>query len=284
MSRTRRLTPLLVALMPLAAHALEVSIDPHADLLYRQALPLLEQADRQGDDTSTLRTALGSDPELSRQGQAMAHTLPTAVALLKKSVELGHPVAQYRLALYYMTYLPATQIPDAACPLLEASLKQGFAAPAPAIATWCRPYNTSSEYRAALEAIPSMATVYAPYYPQPATRLTCSRSQPQGLEMLWGRQRDYQAEVYRLLGDRDVIRNQVELNNATSAGGNVRLSAHSRTIIHLSHQIYIAGGRWKNPATRCQNGGRLPNRLGKIARDCRQSGKEQVAEAVTFQA
>lgn len=226
MSRTRRLTPLLVALMPLAAHALEVSIDPHADLLYRQALPLLEQADRQGDDTSTLRTALGSDPELSRQGQVMAHTLPTAVALLKKSVELGHPVAQYRLALYYMTYLPATQIPDAACPLLEASLKQGFAAPAPAIATWCRPYNTSSEYRAALEAIPSMATVYAPYYPQPATRLTCSRSQPQGLEMLWGRQRDYQAEVYRLLGDLDPPHRLSLLQKAVDINGCVTAQQH----------------------------------------------------------
>lgn len=69
--------------MPLAAHALEVRIDPHADLLYRQALPLLEQADNQDDGASTLRTAIGGDPELSRQGQAMAHTLPTAVALLK---------------------------------------------------------------------------------------------------------------------------------------------------------------------------------------------------------
>lgn len=101
-------------------------------------------------------------------------------------MELGHPVAQYRLALYYMTYLPAAQIPDAACPLLEASLRQGFAAPAPAIATWCPPYNASNEYRTALEAIPNMATVYAPYYPQPATHLACNRNRPQGLEMQWG--------------------------------------------------------------------------------------------------
>ncbi|WEK29186.1 MAG: sel1 repeat family protein [Candidatus Pseudomonas phytovorans] len=226
MSRIRRLPPLLVALMPLAAHALEVRIDPHADLLYRQALPLLEQADNQGDDTSTLRTAAGGDPELSRQGQAMAHTLPTAVALLKKSVELGHPVAQYRLALYYMTYLPAAQIADAACPLLEASLKQGFAAPAPAISTWCRPYNASSEYRAALEAIPSMATVYAPYYPQPTTRLACSRSRPQGLEMLWGRQRDYQAEVYRLLGDLDPPHRLSLLQKAVDINGCVTAQQH----------------------------------------------------------
>lgn len=224
MSRAALGPVLLVALAPLTAHALEVRIDPHADLLYRQALPLLEQADNQDDNSaSPLRTAIGGDPELNRQGQALARTLPTAVALLKKSVELGHPVAQYRLALYYTTYLPAAQIPDAACPLLEASLKQGFAPPATAIATWCTTYNASPAYREALEAIPSMATLYAPYYPQPATRLACSRSQPQGLQMQWGRQRDYQAEVYRLLGDldprhrQDLLQKAVDINGCAAA-------------------------------------------------------------------
>ncbi|MDF0729617.1 sel1 repeat family protein [Pseudomonas entomophila] len=210
---------LLIALAPLTAQALDVRIDPHADLLYRQALPLLEQADSEDDSESPLRTAADNDPELSRQGQAMARTLPTAVALLKKSVALGHPVAQYRLALYYMTYLPVAQISDAACPLLEASLKQGFAPPATAIANWCPAYNASPAYREAMEAIPSMATLYAPYYPQPATRLACNRTQPQGLEMQWGRQRDYQAEVYRLLGDLDPQRRQVLLQKAVEING-----------------------------------------------------------------
>jgi hypothetical protein len=41
-------------------------------------------------------------------------------------------------------------------------------------------------YRAALESIPNMATLYAPYYPQPATRLACNRSRPQGLALQWG--------------------------------------------------------------------------------------------------
>ncbi|MDT8923914.1 sel1 repeat family protein [Pseudomonas taiwanensis] len=230
MSRVRPLPALLFALLPLAAQALDVRIDPHADLLYRQALPLLEQADTQEDNASPLRTALGSDPELTRQGEAMARTLPTAVALLKKSVELGHPVAQYRLALYYMTYLPAAQIPDAACPLLEDSLKQGFAPPASAIASLCAPYNTSPTYRQELEAIPSMATLYAPYYPQPALRLACNRSQPQGLQMQWGRQRDYQAEVYRLLSDLDPQQRQALLQKAIEINGcataQQRLASH----------------------------------------------------------
>ncbi|MFJ4345681.1 sel1 repeat family protein [Pseudomonas sp. NPDC089401] len=221
MSRVALVATLLIT--PVAAQALDVRIDPHADLLYRQALPLLEQADNQDDGAAPLRTALGDDPELNRQGQAMARTLPTAVALLKKSVELGHPVAQYRLALYYTTYLPAGRIADAACPLLEASLRQGFAPPATAIATWCSPYNASPAYREALEAIPSMATLYAPYYPQPATRLACARSHPQGLQMQWGRQRDYQAEVFRLLGEldpqqrRNLLQKAVEINGCVEA-------------------------------------------------------------------
>ncbi len=217
MSLSRVLPAMLTACLPLASQALEVNIDPHADLLYRQALPLLEQADTQ-DDASPLRTADG-DPELSRQGQAMARTLPTAVALLKKSVALGHPVAQYRLALYYLTYLPAHQIPTAACPLLEASLQQGFAPPALAIATWCPAYNASPAYRDAMDAIPGMATLYAPYYPQPAVRLACNRSRPQGLQMQWGLQRDYQAEVYRLLGDLDPQRRQSFLQKAVEING-----------------------------------------------------------------
>ncbi|WP_228533232.1 sel1 repeat family protein [Pseudomonas sp. UFMG81] len=223
--RVLRAACLLPLLTTLGAQALDVRIDPHADLLYRQALPLLEQADRTDDSPSPLRTA-SNDPELSRQGQAMARTLPTAVALLEKSVALNHPVAQYRLALYYTTYLPAAQIPDAACPLLEASLQQGFAPPALAIARWCPPYNASPAYRQALEAVPSMATLYAAYYPQPATRLACSRSRPQGLEMQWGRQRDYQAEVYRLLGDLDPQQRQALLHKAVEINGCVTAQQH----------------------------------------------------------
>lgn len=216
--RASRMSLLPLLLAAFAVQALEVNIDPHADLLYRQALPLLEQADSQDDSASPLR-ASARDPELSRQGQAMAHTLPPAVALLKRSVALGHPVAQYRLALYYTTYLPAGQIADAACPLLEASLKQGFAPPALAIAQWCTPYNASPAYREALAAVPSMATLYAPYYPQPATRLACSRARPQGLQMQWGRQRDYQAEIYRLLGELDPQQRQGFLHKAVEING-----------------------------------------------------------------
>ena len=60
MSGFARVPALLISLMPFAAQALDVRIDPHADLLYRQALPLLEQADNPGDNGNTLRTAIGA--------------------------------------------------------------------------------------------------------------------------------------------------------------------------------------------------------------------------------
>ncbi|MDD1976230.1 sel1 repeat family protein [Pseudomonas tussilaginis] len=195
--------PLLAALFgtlaPVCAIADGLRIDPHADLLYRQALPLLEQADNQNNSFS-LKTST-TDQDLAQQGQAMGRTLAPAVSLLKKAVELNHPVARYRLALYYMTYLPAEQIPSAACPLLKTSLGQGFAPSALGIEAWCSDYRESAAFAKALDNIPSMATRYAPYYPQPAERLLCNREQPQGLALQWGRQRDYQAEIYRLQGN-----------------------------------------------------------------------------------
>ena len=225
MNRAFFWSPLFMAVLALDAQALEVQIDPHADLLYRQALPLLEQADLQTTAPAHCAprlAATGTQPPRPGPGANPTHRR----GLAEKSVALNHPVAQYRLALYYMTYLPTAQIPDAACPLLEASLQQGFAPPAPAIATWCPPYNASPAYRQALEAIPSMATRYAAYYPQPAIRLACNRSQPQGLEMQWGRQRDYQAEVYRLLGDLDPQQRQTLLQKAVDINGCAAAQRH----------------------------------------------------------
>jgi hypothetical protein len=70
-----------------------------------------------------------------------------------------------------------------------------------------------------------MATLYAPYYPQPATRLACNRSRPQGLVAV-GRQRDYQAEVYRLLSDLDPVRRQALLQKAVDINGCVTAQQH----------------------------------------------------------
>lgn len=191
----------LLSLLPLAAMAGEPVIDPHADLLYRQALPLLEQADAQNNALPL--NAPPNDQELIRKVQSLDQTLQPAVALLQRAALLKHPVAEYRLALHYITYLPSEQIAAEACPLLRSSLAQGFAPAALEVMNWCSELRDSAEYRQSLERLQTRDSLYAGYYPQPAVRLECLREQPQGLAMQWGRQRDFQAEVYRLLARLD---------------------------------------------------------------------------------
>ncbi|MDD2058880.1 sel1 repeat family protein [Pseudomonas sp. GD03860] len=215
---------------PACALADDAPIDPHADLLYRQALTFLEQAEAQSSGFS-LKTST-TDQDLAQQGQALGRTLAPAVSLLKKAVEREHPVARYRLALYYMTYLPADEIPAAACPLLQDSLAQGFAPAALGIETWCTEYSHSAAFAKDLEKIPTLAARYAAYYPQPAERLQCNRQQPQGLALQWGRQRDYQAEIYRLQGNIKPDQRQAYWQKAVDLNG---CFAAQQRLLSLQH-------------------------------------------------
>lgn len=208
---------LLLTLLPVLAPADEAAIDAHSDLLYRQAVPLLEQADQQSSALATEKEP--SERELISQVQALGHTLEPAVALLEKAAVLNHPVAQYRLALHYITYLPVADIPKAACPLLESSIRQGFAPAALGVVSWCPGFAASTEFAQAMERVPSFASQYAAYYPQPAVRLECRREQPRGLAMQWGRQRDFQAELYRLLAARDITQRTEYLLKAVDING-----------------------------------------------------------------
>lgn len=208
---------LLAVLAPACAVADSVHIDPHADLLYRQALNLLDQSDTQSLGFS-LKTATAAQAP-AQPGQSLGRSQAAAVSLLKKAVEHDHPVARYRLALYYINELPASQIPAVACPLLQDSLAQGFAPAALGIEAWCVDYRQSHAFAESLENIPDKATRYASYYPQPAERLPCSREQPKGLAMQWGRQRDYRAEIYRLLGNIDADQRQRYWHKAVDLNG-----------------------------------------------------------------
>ncbi|MDU9394516.1 sel1 repeat family protein [Pseudomonas sp. zfem002] len=203
--------------LPLTALAVEPVIDPHADLLYRQALPLLEKAEAQSNALPL--DASPNDQELIRKVQALDQTLQPAVALLQRASLLRHPVAEYRLALHYITYLPADQIAAEACPLLRSSIAQGFAPAALEVVNWCPDLRSTAEYRQALEQVPARNALYAGYYPQPAVRLLCLRERPQGLAMQWGRQRDYQAEVYRLLAGLDPVQRASYVQKAVEING-----------------------------------------------------------------
>lgn len=221
MSRAPLFLGLLAVLIPACAMADELQISPHADLLYRQALTLMDKADDRYSGYSMKTSA--SDPKLATPGQSLGRSQAPAVSLLKKAAELEHPVARYRLALHYIDYLPANQIPAAACPLLQASLAQGFAAAAMGIEDWCVDYRQSSAYAKDLANIQARINRYTSYYPQPAVSLPCNREQPHGLAMQWGRQRDFQAEIYRIQGNDDPQKREyywqkaVELNGCFAA-------------------------------------------------------------------
>ncbi|GGU75878.1 hypothetical protein GCM10009504_36380 [Pseudomonas laurentiana] len=216
MKRCLRVLTVYSALAPCVAWA-DAPIDPHADLLYRQALPFLEQADTEASTFSPQASTTKDD--LLRQGTALVQTLAPGVELLRKAVALDHPVAEYRLALYYMTYLSPDEVPALACPLLAASLSQGFAPASLQINSLCTEYRDSSAYRAALKKTVQDATRYATYYPQPAVRLECRPQGNQGLTLQWGQQRDFQAEVYRLLGAVDRPQRQMWYRKAVDANG-----------------------------------------------------------------
>lgn len=207
----------LLWLLPLTALAGDPVIDPHADLLYRQALPLLEKAEAQSNALPL--DAMPTDRELIRKVQALDQTLQPAVALLQRAALLQHPVAEYRLALHYITHLPAGQIAAEACPLLRSSIAQGFAPAALEVVNWCPEVLEDSTYRQALEQVSTRSSMYAGYYPQPAVRLLCLRERPQGLAMQWGRQRDFQAEVYRLLAGLDASQRVTYAHKAMEING-----------------------------------------------------------------
>ncbi len=211
----------LLWLLPLTALAGDPLIDPHADLLYRQALPLLEKADAQSNALPL--DVLPTDGELIRKVQALDQTLQPAVALLQRAALLQHPVAEYRLALHYITHLPAAQIAAEACPLLRSSIAQGFAPAALEVVNWCPDLLEDRAFRQDLEQVAARSSFYAGYYPQPAVRLLCLRERPQGLALQWGRQRDFQAEVYRLLAGLDAnqrvsyVQKAMDLNGCQAA-------------------------------------------------------------------
>ena len=84
MNRCLRLLTVLSVMAPCLSLADSPPIDPHADLLYRQALPFLEQADTQASTFSPPTDATQDD--LLRQGTTLVQTLTPGVELLRKEI------------------------------------------------------------------------------------------------------------------------------------------------------------------------------------------------------
>ncbi|WP_229632010.1 MULTISPECIES: hypothetical protein [Pseudomonas] len=178
------------------------AIDPGSERLYQQAVPYLQDADKNLQAVD-LRSA---NPEIQVRNRLLGakarEQLQTAIPLLEQAAFLEHPVAQYRLALVYLVYLP--EIPqEKACTLLKKSLSHGFAPPALPIESFCYTFTDTPEYRPILESMQTSAPRYESYFPQPAMNLACRREEASSAGFQWADSRDYQAEIYWLLGAHD---------------------------------------------------------------------------------
>ncbi|OLS60307.1 hypothetical protein [Pseudomonas putida] len=204
MPRHHRFYTLAACLLSQACVASPLQIDPRGDSLYQQAVPYLQQADSKFEAVTAITPETSEAEEqrslgLAAEGGAL---LKPAVQLLEQAAALGHPVAQYRLGLIRVMLLaPSEVIEEKACPLFEQSLAQGFAPPAVVISTWCLAHAKTPLYQAQLQAVEAAMPGYEQYFPQPGVWLECKPGQPVGMALQWGSSRDYQAEVYRLLGD-----------------------------------------------------------------------------------
>lgn len=193
----------LGCLLPQLCMASTVQIDPRAERLYQQALPYLQQANTKLEAVAVdLPTASAEEKKRSETLiDEAGGLLRPAMALLEQAAALDHPVAEHRLAMIYVLLYPVDDIKEKACPLFERSFMQGFAPAALGLSSFCLAFTVTPEYQTTLKAIASAAPVYEAYFPQPVVRLECRAQMPQGLAMQWGSSRDYQAEIYRLLGD-----------------------------------------------------------------------------------
>jgi TPR repeat protein len=197
-------------------------IDPSSERLYQQAAPYLQDADKNLQAVE-LRSP---NPEIQARNRALgvkaSEQLKTAIPLLEQAAALEHPVAQYRLALIYLTYLPEVS-KEKACTLLKKSLSHGFSPPAVPIESFCYTYTDTPEYRSILQNMQPPTPTYESYFPQPAMNLACRREEAPGAGFQWADGRDYQAEIYWLLGAHDranrseYAKKAVDINNCYRA-------------------------------------------------------------------
>ncbi|MDY7532149.1 hypothetical protein RGV33_10690 [Pseudomonas sp. Bout1] len=199
-----RFIPLFLGcLLPQLCTANTPPIDPHAERLYQQALPYLQRANTKLEAVPANFPTASADEKKRSQAlvEEAGESLKPAIKLLEQAAALDHPVAQHRLAMIYVLFYPIDVIKEKACPLLERSFLQGFAPPALQLSSFCYELTNTPEFQTTLKAIATSTPAYEQYFPQPAVKLECRAEMPQGMALQWGSSRDYQAEMYRLLGD-----------------------------------------------------------------------------------
>ncbi|MHC8338859.1 hypothetical protein [Pseudomonas sp. HLT2-19-2] len=226
---------LLGSLLPQLCMASTLPINPQSESLYQQAVPYLQEANNKLEALPVEFPTANEDEKkrlLARAEEAGALLKP-AITLLEQAAALDHPVAQYRLGLIYVMLYPSKVIEEKACPLFEQSLAHGFAPPALGIASWCLAFTNTPQYQTALQSTEARMPIYEKYFPQPAVKLECRQEQPAGMAMQWGSIRDYQAEIYRLLGDgnrtqrREYYQKAIDINECYKANKRMKFLKQS---------------------------------------------------------
>lgn len=217
---------LLLGLMPLFCQAQPVAIDPRGEALYQEAVPYLDEA-RAKLDAVPANTPK-ADAEVKAQAMALVDAagqqLKLALPLLDQAAALGHPVAQYRLALIYTYEFNTPETEPQICPLLAKSISQGFAPAALMVNLYCVEFAGSAEFANALASVEANQARFARYYPQPLGMLECQpQRMPTGLATLSGSREDFLAEIYLLQGDknraqrRELYQKAIDLNGCAKA-------------------------------------------------------------------
>lgn len=208
---------LLMCLLPKNSVADFFEINPRGERFYQQALTHLQNADRELDAITLKPSSVEVKTTNLSLGAEASTQLKLAVPLLEQASGFEHPVAQYRLALIYLT--APGDYREKACSLLEKSLSHGFSPPAVEIASFCYEFSDKPEYEAALERVQANMPNYESYFPQPAMMLACRHEESSGLGFEWGTSLDYQAEVYRLLGEKNRARRSEYFQKAVDING-----------------------------------------------------------------
>lgn len=186
-----------------AAVAAEVHITAESERLYREALPDLDKAELMLQTSIQLRHLKIADGVLANDDNVAKRLLIGSVMTLDKAAKLGHPVAHYRLAAVFTKY-GSTSEQKLACPLLEASLAQGFAPAASVVSIQCFDFQRDTTFLKMAEAALANDVIYEKYYPIPTTFFTCWFSEEtkdnRMPSHILGNRNDYRAEIYYLLG------------------------------------------------------------------------------------
>jgi hypothetical protein len=213
---------LFLSVMSDVCVAQEFHIDARSEALYQKALPYLQQAH------SKLEAVPFNFPKANVEdkkrglelSEEAGRDIGSAIPLLEQASELGHPVAQYRLALiYYLFNYSIDETRAKVCPLVQQSFAHGFAPSALIVSNACWDFPGEKDFNSNLKVVESNTAVYEKYYPQPAIQFECREKAPEGFAMPWGDSLDFQAEIYRLQGDRDRGRRKELYEKAIAING-----------------------------------------------------------------